>query len=327
MPLRESRNNAVRSLNAANFSGKTLGLIHSGVALAVSLALTICNMVLASFIDNTGGLAGIGTRSVLQAIQSVLSIGSTVALPFWQIGFLFACLGYARKEFVTPSSLLEGFRRFAPVLRLLLLEAVIFIAIGIACFNAAGMVIMFTPFFDTMATAMEPIMDTTVSAETLFADSAAMEAMLKAAIPMYVITGILFLLVAIPLSYRLRMAQFAIMDNASGALAAILGSFRMMRGNCIALFKLDLSFWWFYGLKILAAVIAYGDTLLALAGISLPGNPDVLFFIFYGIYILLELGVNWRFGAYVQTTYGHCYDMLKTNLPKPRFILDGKEKM
>lgn len=327
MPLRESRNDAVRSLDAANFSGKTLSLIHSGTALAVSLALTVCNMILAGFIDDTGGLAGIGTRSALQAIQSVLSICSTVALPFWQIGFLFACLGYARKGTVKPASLLEGFRRFGPVLRLLLLEAVIFIAIGIACFNAAGIVIMFTPFFDTMAAAMEPIMDATVSAETLFADTAIMEAMLKAAIPMYVITGILFFLVAIPLSYRLRMAQFAIMDDAPGALAAIVSSFRMMRGNCISLFKLDLSFWWFYGLKIVVAIVAYGDTLLALAGVSLPIDPDVLFFIFYGAYIVLELGINWRFGAYVQTAYGHCYDMLKTNLPKPTFILDGKEKM
>ena len=323
MPLQETRNDAIRSLNAANFSGKTLALIHTGAALALSLIITICNLVLAGYIDNTGGLAGIGTRSVLQAVQSVLSIGSSVCLPFWQIGFLFACIGYARNEAVAPSSLLEGFHRFGPILRLFLLETVIFVGVFMACFYASGTLIMFTPFFDTMAEAMEPIMNATVSPETLFSDPAVMDAMLEAATPMYVIAGILFFPIAIFLSYRLRMAQFAVMDDAPGAFAAIVGSFRMMRGNCRSLFKLDLSFWWFYGLKILAAVIACGDVLLSLCGVSLPVSPELLFFGFYGVYILLELVLNWQFSAYVQTTYAHCYEKLKANLPKPKMRIEG----
>lgn len=323
MRLRGTQDDATRSLASATYNGKTLALIHTGAALAVSFALTLCNLLLSNGIANTGGLSGIGTRTMLQATQSVLSIASTVALPFWQIGFLYAGICYARNEDVHPGTLLEGFRRFGPVLRLFLLEMAIFVGVGIACLNAAGFLIMLTPFFDTMAQALEPVFSTSVSAETLLNDPAITQAIVQAAIPMYVLFGVLFLLVSIPLSYRLRMAQFAIMDDAPGALAAIAKSLRMMRGNCLSLFRADLRFWWFYGLKILVAIVAYGDILLGLAGVTLPVSQEVLYFGFYGLYIVLELGLSWRFAAHVQTTYGHCYDKLKANMPKPKMLIEN----
>ncbi len=320
MNLLSTRDKARLSLETAGFSGKTLALMHSGIALGISLILTVFNMLLSRSIDSTAGLSGIGMRSALQSVQSFLSTASNMALPFWQIGFVFAALGFAQGGQVAPRDLLEGFRRFGKVLRTLLLQGLMYMVIGFACMNIASILFFFTPFASKLTALMEPMLNDPAALEQLFSDVSAMDSLMQAMIPMYVIFAVAFLLVSTPLFFRLRMAQFAIMDNAPGALAAIAGSFRMMKGNCMSLFKVDLKFWWFYALKALAAVVAYGDVLLSAAGVSLPVNEDISFFVFYGLYIVLELFVSWRFAAEVQTTYAHCYGELKANISRPATI-------
>lgn len=317
MNLSNTREKARLSLETATYNGKALALMHSGIALGISLILTVFNMLLSRSIDSTAGLSGISMRSALQSVQSFLSTASNMALPFWQIGFVFAALGFAQGRATVPRDLLEGFRRFGKVLRTLLLQGLMYVAIGFACLNLANILFFFTPFAAKLTALMEPVLSENTTVEQLLSDGATMENLMQAMTPMYVIFAVVFLLVSTPLFYRLRMAEFAIMDDAPGALAAITGSFRMMRGNCISLFKVDLKFWWFFLLKGLAAVVAYGDTLLFTAGVSLPINEDVLFFGFYGLYIVLELLITWRFAAEVQTTYAHCYGELKANISRP----------
>lgn len=316
MNLLGTKEDAARSLASSNYNGKTLALIHTGAALLVSFILSLCNFLLSQSIESTTGLSGIGTRSILQSVQSFLSTATTLLLPFWQIGFVFACIRIARKESVRPSSLAEGFRRFGPVLRLHFLEILIFCGVAIACAYLASAIFSFTPFFGKMFDAIAPLMQETFNPELLLSDSAVMDEIVQAAIPLYCIFGLVFVALSIPIFYRLRMAQFAIMDDMPRARAAIGASFRMMRKNRIQLFRVDLQFWWFYLLKVLVAAVAYGDVLLPLVGISLPINENVQFFGFYLIYIVLELFLTWRFGALVQTTYAHCYETLKTNMPQ-----------
>ncbi len=322
MNLLETKDAAARSLAASNYSGKTLALVHTGAALLVSFLLSLCNFLLSQSIESTTGLAGIGTRSVLQSVQSFLSIATTVLLPFWQIGFVFACIRFARNETVQPGCLTEGFRRFGAVLRLHILETLIYCALAVACAYLASAIFSLTPFATKMFTVMEPLITGNVTPEALLSDSGFMEEISQAAIPLYCIIGILFAVLAIPFFYRLRMAQFAIMDDTPRARAAIGASFRMMGKNRIQLFRVDLQFWWYYALKALIALIAYGDVLLSWAGISLPVNNDVLFFGFYIIYIVLELILTWQFGALVQTTYAHCYELLKANMPRRKVLPD-----
>ena len=111
---------------------KRLALIHTAVALGVSLVVTLLHYYLNNQIGNTGGLSGLGARTVLETAQTVLQYVVNLALPFWEIGFLFAALQMARGQKAEVSSFLEGFRRFGPVLRLYLTRSLLFIGVGVA---------------------------------------------------------------------------------------------------------------------------------------------------------------------------------------------------
>ena len=316
MDIRSIKTSAAQSLAEASYNPKKLALLHTGAALLLSLLITVLNFLLTRSIDNTAGLSGIGTRSVLTSAQSILSIAGNIALPFWEIGFVFAALAMARKEPVGPSHLLEGFRRFGPVLRLLLLQGLLYAGVAMACAYAATSIFLFSPLSNSMMETLDSLLSTADSVELALQTETIMESVMPTLTPVYVIFGILFLAVMIPLFYRFRMAQLALMDeNTTGALAAMKSSSRMTRGKRFFLFKLDVSFWWFYGAQVLIALLAYGDMLLPMLGIRLPINSDAAFFVFYAVHLLLQLALAWGYGSYVQTTYAHCYDTLRQNIP------------
>lgn len=327
MDLRNCKQDALRSLAQASTDPKRLALIHVATALLLSLALTIFSNLLSGGIDNTGGLSGIGTRSALMAGQSFLSLALTIALPFWDIGFVYVGLSLARGKQAEPMDLLEGFRRFGKVLRLMLLQLVIFVAIGTACLYISTILFAMTPYFGAVSAMMEPYLTTGLTGTTFQPDAQFTAQFLEATVPMYLIFGVLFTVVSVPLFYRFRMAQLAIMDEAPGALAALLESTRMMRKNCLSLFKVDLSLWWFYAAQVFLSVLAYGDMILPLLGVNLPVDGTVLFYGFYIAHILLQILLVWRTGSFIQTTYAHCYLRLKTATPPPPQISQPTPKM
>jgi len=136
-------------------------------------------------------------------------------------------------------------------------------------------------------------------------------------LPLYGIFLAVFCIIAIPFFYRLRMADFIIMDKPAGALAAIMFSRQLMRGNRFKLFKLDFSFWWYYAISFLAASICFLPDFLQIGGISLPISGDAIFFLCYGIYILIQLLLNWHFGSYIQTAYAIAFDSIAPKAPVP----------
>lgn len=84
----------------------------------------------------------------------------------------------------------------------------------------------------------------------------------------------------------------------------------MMYGSRIALFKLDLSFWWFFALEILVAVIAYCDSLLPLMGIPLPMGSTVSYYLFFILSSVCQLALYWWKKGEVDMTYAHVYHAL-----------------
>lgn len=317
MNLRSTTARAQASLSNAACDTQKITLLHSGAALLVSLVLTVLNLILSQQINSTGGLAGIGTRSILKVSQSLLSLGSTIALPFWELGFLFAAISFARRDSVTPRNLFAGFRRFGAALRLFLLQALLYSSVAFACMYIASMIFTVMPGFSVAANILLPMMESSATGQLPELDAAATQLLLEATAPMYIIWGVLFAALCIPLSYRFRMAQFSLMDGAPGALASLGLSSRMMRGNRFSLFKLDLHFWWYYAAQVALMVLAYGDMLLAAIGIKLPIDGTVLFLIFYILYLALNLALAWLCKARVQTTYAHCYLLLKKAMPAP----------
>ena len=295
---------ARQSLARASYDPHKLAAIHMAAAVAASLLTSLLTFLLDRGIAGTGGLGGIGFRAALSSAQSLLSLAVTVLLPFWELGLVFAGLELARGKEAAPGSLLEGFRRFLPALRLFLLQAAMYTGVILACVYAAYAIFMLTPFFERTYEVLLPLAE---SAESLVLDDATMQAVLPTLAPLYVILALVLLIFAAPMYYRYRMANYALLDGA-GARKSMALSALMMRHRRLSLLKVDLGFWWYYGLQLLIGAIAYGDVLLGALGISLPISETVSFWLFYGIYFVLRLLVAWKFAPLVQTAYAHCYD-------------------
>ena len=296
---KELKKAAERSLDAAAYSPKKLALIHGALSAAALLIISLLDLLLSQQIGATGGLSGMGARAMLSTVQSTLSLGLSIAMPFWEMGLLYACLQFSRKEDVSTSSLAEGFRRFGPLLRLMLLEAAICGAVGILAANISSFIFMMTPLSYGFITAAQ-----TIPMEELTVES--MMPLMKAAIPLYLIMAAVLLILLIPIIYRFRMAGFYLLSNGHRrALAALGVSNRITAGNRFSLFKLDLSFWWYYGGIFLLTFIANADVIF--------GLPNWASYVFYLVYLAGQVLLSWQAAAYVQTTYAHAFDTLMSN--------------
>lgn len=311
--MENAKEKARHSLAQASYNPQKLALMHIAVAVVASLLTSLFSYFLDRGIAGTGGLDGMSFRAVLSSTQSLLSLSVTVLLPFWELGLVFAGLQLAREKEANPASLLEGFRRFLPALRLYLLQAAMYTGVIFACVYAAYTIFMFTPFFERTYQVLAPLMD---AAEPVL-DAATMEAALPTLVPLYVILAVVLLVVAGPIYYRYRMAQYALLDGA-GARKSMAVSSHIMKGRRLALLKVDLGFWWYYGVQLAISAIAYGDVLLPALGVKLPLSDTVSFWLFYGIYFALRILVAWKFAPLVQTAYAHCYDTYwQYALPQP----------
>ena len=104
------------------------------------------------------------------------------------------------------------------------------------------------------------------------------------------------------------MAQLCLLDDpAAGGLKAMLTSNRLMKGNCLALLRLDLHFWWYALAQVALSAISYGDVLLPALGIRLPMSATVAYFVFYALALGLQLWLYTRVNNRIFTTYAHAY--------------------
>jgi len=312
----ELKRSAARALATADYSPARLALIHTGVALLVTLLSTLVSYLLTRQINATTGLAALGSRTALTMAQTILNLVTTALLPFWSIGILRAGIDYARGASVTPGCLLAGFRRWKPMLRLMLLRVLLLMAICFACMQVAMvlyMQLMFTPLGASIVTKMEAALPAIEGGSVLnpaMPDPATItpetvKALLPFAIPVYVLFFGGFFALGVPIMYRLRLADYLVMDGCDKARLAMKESGSAMRGKKMQLFRLDLSFWWYFALQLLCAGISYGDKLLPLLGI--PVNTNAAFWLFYGISLIAQLATACAFLPKYQTTQAMFY--------------------
>ena len=304
------RQNADKRLDFAAYSPRQLVLIHTAVSLGASLVIGLLNLLFSQMIANTGGLGSIGTRSMLQTAQTVLELAVTIALPFWNIGLTRAALCWARGELAEPPTLLEGFRRWRSVLGVKLLIGFIFLGLCMAVSYIGSMLFLFTPFAGGLIEAMDPIMqDAGVLSPELLLTDETMAQLSSAAVPLMIFVGILFAVIAIPVYYRVRFADFAVMDGGR-AVVSLVESFRITKKKVLEIFKIDLHFWWFYLLQLLTVTLCYGDSILAALGVTLPISEELSYMLFYAVGILLQGLLLWYYQARVSVTYALAYEAL-----------------
>lgn len=313
---RALKQEAAAALSAAPDQKKIITL-YIGVSLLLSLVVTVVNHLLENMVADTSGLSNIGTRTILQTVQTVLPMAQLAVVTFWDYGYQATAMRIARRQSVEPRELTDGFHIWGPILRLTILQYMISFGLTFASIYLGSMVFVFSPFAAPLSEALAPHVTTTVPAtEVLLADPAIVSAVMDSMLPMIGIILVICLLLAVPVMYLFRMSAYCLLDNPrAGALAALLESRKMMRRNRMHLLKLDLSFWWYHLLTLALTAICYGDVLLPLVGVALPFGETASTFLFYGIYMVACFAFTYVFRNQMEVTYVNAYEALK---PKPQ---------
>ena len=305
---KECKRAAAEALASGTYCPKKLVLIHTAVSSSLALLVALVTFLLDHQIAGTTGLSGMGSQAILETAQQILQLAMMLVLPFWSVGLLQCFLRIHRREPAEPKTLLTGFLWFGPVLRTLLLQALVLCGAAFLGGYVSMFLYTMTPLYRQFYEAVAPYMvDGVVDFNAILADKACIDAMLW---------PILFTLLGafvavIPVYYRLRVANYILLDHPEkGALFALRASKTLMRGKRFDLFKLDLSFWWFYGLEALVTVICYGDVALNAFGVDLGLSQTVLFFGFYVLALVLQLGLYVWKQPLLQATYAGYYDAL-----------------
>ena len=285
-----------------------LALLSQGIALGVNLLLCVLDVILEATMDQNGGLSGMALRSALTTVTSIFSLAVNFLTPFWNINLVFIFLGFARNQDQSTGALLEGFHRFGPFLRYILLVFLLTSGLSIGIFYVFSILVSILPTNPELSAIILE------NQEAFFTDPEATIALiprhllLEAMLPAIGILFLLFLLIMIPLSYRLRLGEYAIMDKpGTTARAALSFSLRRMRGNCLKAFRLDLHFWWYYLALAGLSALAQLDSLLSAIGIAFPFSGSASRLICYALYALGMLVLTWYAIPIVQTTYAKFY--------------------
>ena len=307
---------------------KAMAAFHTGITVAVAIALTVLQFILSEGMGKTSGLSGLGTQAILETMQTVLQWINLIVIPFWGLGFLYVSLQWAKGQYARRGDLLAGFRRIGPYIGIMINRAILTISVVVVTANISSAIYMMTP-------AASQLTDLAVGAsntEDMYAilgqlSQENLDEILYSMLPLAILWGVLCLALLVPLMYRFRMAEYVILDNPMArGLSSMLISASLLRRRCWQLFKLDLKLWWYYGLKFLCTLLCYVDLLLDTVGIPLPVHEDVAYFLSYGLYLAALFAIEVAFRPRVDTAYACAYIKLvelgpvarKMQMPKPQ---------
>ena len=285
---------------------KQLALYSAGALALANLLLLLVQELIGSLLTDATGLAALGKRSLLLTVQSAFSLAVTVAIPFWTFGFYRAAMERARENRPTPDTLLHGFRRFWPLLRLLLIETLMAAGYILLATTLGTTLFMMTPIADR---AFEMIIPYLQAAESI-TDPAALNALMEPLMldllqqiwPMYLLIAVALGIFLVPWLYQICLAPYHILDGQKSALLAMNQSRYEMHGNRLSWLLLDLRWWWYYVLLTLATVPLYLPDFISgkgfLWGMTL-------------LSIALQTVIQWQFLPRVQVSYALAYDQLR----------------
>ena len=315
MDIRKLKQDAEQTLSSASYSPNRLVLIHTAAALVLSLALMAISQILSGSMGSAGGLSGMGTQTILATAQVMLQLVSVAVTPFWTAGIVSAAVGYVRRQEVSAGSLLEGFRRWKPVLSSGLLMGVHYLAIGFLAMYLSTQLFMYTPFAVPLyEAAMELNANPNADLTALLGTS--MESLSMIYMVFFLIV---YALLALPVVYRYRMVNYLIVDGQGmGGFRAMMTSRFMMRRNRIKLFKVDLSFWWFYLLEIGISGLCLGYLIP-----GLPMSEDAAYWVFQLAAMGGQLVLYYFAKPKLAVTYAHCYEALLN--PEPEVVNEAAQ--
>lgn len=310
MDFQKLKMDAAQSLQRENYPVRKLTAIHTGAALGLSLVLSLVSFLLGKYADTAGGLSAMGMQTVIGTVQMLLPLLTMILNPFWEAGYQHTALNYVRWQKVEPENLLEGFRRWKPILISGLMVALLYFGRMFIAAFISGQLVMFTPAAAPIYAAADQIQaNPYMDIYALLGD-----ALVPFMLTYMAIFALAFAALALPVYYRYRMVPYAILSNPQmGAMEALFTSRKITFHRRRELFRLDLHFWWFYGLCLLSGVLCYGDLLLPLVGVQLPVEPEAASWGFLLISMVVQLLVYLWAKPTVESVWAMAFETMTGN--------------
>ena len=303
---RDIKARAHKTLNYTPWDVKKLVLIFGLVSLCLGPVLTAIYTLIQMGSQQAQGISGLETFSRLETVSTMLSIAMYVVIMLWSPGILYCGLMLLREHDPWPKGLLRGFKKWGGIVKYTILVAAFVIVLVLAISPVATIISM--PFMGEFTTFITEMPQT--EAEMLTYMESVSEAQLtQMMLPMLLIMWGVALVVILPLSYRARMTQLIIMDeDRIGTREAIRFSFKLTKGSCWQLFRMDLSYWWYYILIAVTSSIPMAAMLPAFANY----NETAVTLILNAVSAILGMGVYMLGLMKVSTAEAVAYDHLRT---------------
>lgn len=293
---------------------KKILLIYCGITLGICLMSALAQALLGLQMEDAGGLKNMGLRTILSTVGTVLPIVANVVMMGLNLGLTAVMLRIARQQYVSPMTLKAGVERFWPLIRWILLQAAVYFLLGIVAMNVSTMVYIMSPLSNGLVKLLEPMLTGSNPQNVVLAmteDPEMMASFLSASWPVYALMLLLAFALVIPMSYRLRLGNYVLLDEPrAGAFRAFGRSRELMKNNCMAMFRLDLRLWWYHAAMALAMVLNYGTEILTVLGVALPGPFQAWVYLFYGASLLAQVALYYFLYSRVGVTYALAYESL-----------------
>lgn len=316
IPSAKYLKNKARNRLEAGKNPQEVILWYSGISAGAALITTAVQYLLNNRIAQTGGLQNIGIRSILTTAGNVLPILQAVLMLCLDLGYLAAMLRISRRQFASAKTLKAGAERFWPLLCSWLLRGAIYLGVMLGASLVATRIFLLTPFSKAFTEIMGSLVSsglitTEAIQELLIENELVADQVFATLTPMLIIYAVLAIPASIYVSYLFRLVDYLIIDHPGvGASYALRQSRILMRGNKLRLLKVDLSFWWYYLVRMGVSMLLYADLILALFGITLPFSAEVIFFGTVILSLGAEFAANYFLRNRVEITYALAYTSL-----------------
>ena len=302
--LREKAHHAL----ARGREPKKLIAAYAAGCFLLSAVLAVANYWLDGRISGTGGLGNLGSRAMFSTAQQILPMVSAFLGMCLELGYLSGMMRIVRGRYADHTDLKEGFRKFWPLLRLGLLQGLVYVLVAVLAAQLGSMLFLFTPWAEPLMEVLMPI----AASGVIDLNDAALADAVGLMIPMLLFSGAAMLLALIPFLYRFRFANYCLLDDPKGsALGSMRESGRLMRRRFGAMLKLDIALWPYHLANVLVGLLLYGDLILALLEIPVPLEAEVLSLVVYALALVAQALVQLGLRNRTESTYVMAYEQLR----------------
>lgn len=298
---------------------KKLVTAYACVIVGLSLLVTLADLWLEDQISGTSGLSNLGNRAIFSTAQVALPMVASFVSMCLELGYLGGMMRIVRGQYADHTDLKIGFRKLWPLVRMSLFQGAVYFTATLLAVQLGSTIFAMTPLADPMLEILTPLMESGTAA----IDEATLNALMGTMGPMFIITGIVSLLLVIPILHRYRMANYCLLDEPNGrALVALRTSSRIMRRRFLSMLKIDLSLWPYYAATLVMTLIMYLDMILATLGIVIPMDARLLSLLVYCAALAVQFLIQFTLRNKVEATYLAAYEQLREK-PKDNGVVLG----